>query len=267
MGGGLSWGGAGVAIIDRFGRLVQGGLAPSRLPVKCVAAETSGRHVETAPSRASWKKARPRTRHRRSPEHPLGDFPMNALSRLAAAALVAATFAAQAAPVTYDIDPQHTYPSFEADHMGISTWRGKFDRTSGTVTMDREAGTGSVKIVVDMASGDFGLEALNKVARGKELFESAKYPKATFKGTLQDFVDGAPTKAVGTLEMHGKTNPVTLDIRKFKCIPHPMLKREDCGADVYATIDREQFGMDAGKAYGFSMAVDLRIQVEAIATK
>ncbi len=192
---------------------------------------------------------------------------MHASSRLAAAALFAATFAAQAAPVAYNIDPQHTYPSFEADHMGISTWRGKFDHTSGTVTMDREAGTGTVDIVVDMNSGDFGLDALNKMAKGKELFESAKYPKAHFKGTLEGFTDGAPTRAVGTLELHGKTNPVTLDIKKFKCIQHPMFKREDCGADIYATIDREQFGMAAGKEYGFSMAVDLRIQVEAIAAK
>ena len=191
---------------------------------------------------------------------------MNVLSRIAAAALFA-TSAAQAAPASYNIDPSHTFPSFEADHMGISQWRGKFDRTSGTVTLDKEAGTGTVDIVVDMKSGDFGLEALNKAARGKELFEADKYPKAHFKGTLEGFADGAPTKAVGTLEMHGKTNPVTLDIRKFKCIPHPMYKREVCGADIYATIDREQFGMDAGKAYGFSMAVDLRIQVEAIATK
>jgi polyisoprenoid-binding protein YceI len=186
---------------------------------------------------------------------------MNAVSRLAAVALFA-TAAAQAAPVTYNIDPMHTYPSFEADHMGISTWRGKFDRTTGSVTMDREAGTGSLNIVVDMKSGDFGLEALNKAARGKELFEADRYPKAVFKGTLEGFTDGAPTRAV-----HGHTNPVTLEIRKFKCIPHPMYKREACGADVYATIDREQFGMDAGKAYGFSMAVDLRIQVEALATK
>jgi polyisoprenoid-binding protein YceI len=192
--------------------------------------------------------------------------PMNALSRLAALAL-SATAVAQAAPVTYAIDPQHTYPSFEADHMGISTWRGKFDRTSGTVTMDREAGTGTVDIVVDMKSADFGLAALDKVAKGKELFEADKYPKAHFKGTLEGFADGAPTRATGTLEMHGKTNPVTLDIKKFKCIPHPMFKREVCGADIFATLDREQFGMDAGKAYGFSMAVDLRIQVEAIATK
>jgi len=192
---------------------------------------------------------------------------MNTLSRLAAAVLLAAATAAQAAPIAYDIDPAHTYPSFEADHMGISTWRGKFDHSSGTVTMDREAGTGSVDIVVDMKSADFGLPALDKVAKGKELFEADKYPKAHFKGTLEGFNDGAPTKAVGTLEMHGHANPVTLEIRKFKCIPHPMFKREVCGADAYATIDREQFGIDAGKAYGFSMAVDLRIQVEAIARK
>jgi polyisoprenoid-binding protein YceI len=192
---------------------------------------------------------------------------MNTLSRLAAAALLATAAAAQAAPVAYDVDATHTFPSFEADHMGISTWRGKFDRTTGKITLDREAGTGTVDIVVDMKSGDFGLPALDKVARGKELFEADKYPKAHFKGTLEGFADGAPTRAVGTLEMHGHTNPVTLDIKKFKCIPHPMFKREACGADAYATLDREQFGMDAGKAYGFSMAVDLRIQVEAIATK
>ena len=195
---------------------------------------------------------------------------MNALSRLTATVLFAATVAtpaAQAAPVTYTLDPMHTYPSFEADHMGISTWRGKFDKTTGSITMDREAGTGTLAIVVDMKSADFGLEAMNKSAKSNELFDVAKYPKATFKGTLEGFTDGAPTRAVGTLEMHGKTNPVTLEIKKFKCIPHPMFKREACGADVYATIDREQFGMDAGKAYGFSMAVDLRIQVEALAAK
>jgi polyisoprenoid-binding protein YceI len=191
---------------------------------------------------------------------------MTILSRLAATALFA-TAAAQAAPVTYNIEPMHTYPSFEADHMGISTWRGKFDHTSGSITMDREAGTGSLTIVVDMKSADFGLDAMNKAARSNELFDVAKYPKATFKGTLEGFTDGVPSRAVGMLEMHGKTNPVALDIRKFKCIPHPMFKREACGADVYATLDREQFGMDAGKAYGFSMAVDLRIQVEAVATK
>jgi polyisoprenoid-binding protein YceI len=180
---------------------------------------------------------------------------------------LAALSAAHAAPVTYIVDPMHTYPSFEADHMGISVWRGKFDRSSGTITMDREAGTGNLTIVVDMKSADFGLAAMNKSALSPELFDAARFPKATFKGTLEGFDNGTPARAVGTLELHGVTRPVTLEIHKFKCIPHPMIKREVCGADVYTKLDREAFGMAAGKEYGFSMDVDMRIQVEAIATK
>jgi polyisoprenoid-binding protein YceI len=187
---------------------------------------------------------------------------------LSAAVLASAAFAAQAAPVTYAVDPMHTYPSFEADHMGgMSVWRGKFDKNSGTIVMDKEAGTGTVDIQIDPNSIDYGLAAMNKAARSDELLDTKKYPKASYKGKLTTFVNGAPTKVEGELTLHGVTRPVTLDIKKFKCMPHPMLKRELCGADAYATIDREQFGMAAGKDYGFSMNVDLRIQVEAVATK
>ena len=195
---------------------------------------------------------------------------MKFLSSLTIAAAVLSALvtmcSARAATVAYDVDPMHTYPSFEADHMaGLSVWRGKFDHSTGSITMDRAAGTGTVDIVVDMNSANFGLPALDKEAKGAQLFETKKYPKAVFKGTLADFVDGAPTHAPGTLTLHGVTQPVTLDIRKFKCMPHPMLKREVCGADVYATIQRDAFGMPSGKDYGFDMAVNLRIQVEAIA--
>lgn len=181
--------------------------------------------------------------------------------------MLSATGLARADTVRYVVDPSHTYPSFEADHMGLSVWRGKFDRSSGAISMDRAAATGHVDIVVDTDSVDFGLDSMNKAARGSMLFDTAKYPKAVFSGTLDGFDQGLPTRAVGTLELHGVKQPVILDIRQIKCMPHPMLKREACGADVYTTINREDFGMTAGKDYGFSMAVNLRIQVEAVAEK
>jgi len=182
------------------------------------------------------------------------------------AALFAAAGTAGAATVHYDIDPAHTFPSFEADHMaGLSVWRGKFNHSSGKVSLDREAGTGSVEVVVDTASIDFGHDALNEHARGAELFDTAKYPQATYTGQLVDFVEGRPTRLVGELDLHGVKRPVELEIRSFKCMPHPVLRRELCGADALATIQRDEFGMAAGKDYGFSMAVTLRIQVEAIA--
>jgi polyisoprenoid-binding protein YceI len=169
-----------------------------------------------------------------------------------------------AADEHYTIDPDHTFPSFEADHMGISTWRGKFNHTTGTVVLDKAADTGTVVVAVDMASIDFGLDALNDAARGTELFDVAKYPQATFKGRLEGFTAGVPTRLASELTLHGVTRPLVLQVDAFKCIPHPIFKRELCGADATGTFQRDAFGLDAGKDYGFSMDVDLRIQVEAL---
>lgn len=186
-------------------------------------------------------------------------------NRLAASALLLVASAASAAPTAYTIDPTHTYPSFEADHMGISVWRGKFNKSSGKVLYDKATGTGSVEIVTELASVDFGMDALSSWARGKDFFDVKKHPRAVFKGSLQAPVDGVPTRLVGELTMHGVTQPLTLTVHSLKCIQHPMLKRDYCGADASGSFDRDAFGLGAGKDYGFKMNVDLRIQVEAIA--
>lgn len=180
--------------------------------------------------------------------------------------LLALAGVASAAPVTYDIDPAHTYPSFEADHMGgLSVWRGKFDRTSGKIVLDKTARTGTVEVTVDAASVDYGLDKMNEKARSDELFDVAKYPQAIYKGKFAAFKNGAPGEVVGELTLRGMTKPLTLKIQSFKCMPHMVKKgKEVCGADAYATFDRADFGMDAGKKYGFKMEVNLRIQVEAV---
>ena len=178
--------------------------------------------------------------------------------------LAAAT--ATAAPVTYEIDPAHTYPSFEADHLGgLSVWRGKFNSNTGSVVLDREAGTGTVRIEVDIASIDFGHDDMNEHARKPDLFDATAFPTATYTGTLSGFSDGKPTRVDGELTLHGVTKPVVLTIHSFKGMPHPLHQRELCGADASTTLDRADFGISAGKDYGFDMAVPLRIQVEAVA--
>ena len=182
---------------------------------------------------------------------------------LLASALFATT--ALAAPVTYEIDPTHTYPSFEADHMGLSVWRGKLNKNSGTVIYDKAAGSGSVDVQMDLASIDFGLNAMNAWARGKDFFNVEKHPNATFKGRFDGAAGGAPGKLVGELTLNGKTRPLTLTLHQLKCIPHPLHKRELCGADASGNFNREDFGLAAGKDWGFKMDVNLRIQVEALA--
>lgn len=190
------------------------------------------------------------------------------MKKLVTLAMMCAAFgAASATPVAYKIDPAHTFPSFEADHMGISVWRGKFNANSGTVTLDKAAASGSLDISIDTASVDFGQDALNTWATGKDFFDVAKFGPARYKGKLTNFVNGAPTQVTGELTLRGVTRPVNLQLALFKCIPHPMLKREVCGADALGTIKRDEFGLDAGKDYGFKMDVALRIQVEAVAAE
>ena len=75
--------------------------------------------------------------------------------------LALAATSAGAASTTYNVDPDHTHPSFEVDHFGgLSTWRGTFKKTSGTVQIDTAARTGSVDVVIDTATIDFAHDKL-----------------------------------------------------------------------------------------------------------
>src|SRR5579871_10376 len=184
---------------------------------------------------------------------------------LPVALLNLAAGAALAAPVTYQVDPAHTYPSFETDHFGgLSTWRGKFDASSGTVVLDKEAGTGTVDITVTASSIDLGHAKLNEHVKSPEMLDVEKYPTATYKGTLAGFKNGAPTEVKGELTLHGVTKPVTLKIDKFLCKTNPMSKKEVCGADATTMINRGDFGIDYGKQLGFKMETKLSIQIEAV---
>lgn len=177
------------------------------------------------------------------------------------AALMGAS--AFATPVTYVLDPNHTYPSFEADHFGgLSVWRGKFDATSGKVVYDKDAKSGSIDVTVDVSSIDFGNPKLNEHAKSDQLFDVAKFPTATYSGKFTKFSGATPSEAQGTLTLHGVTKPVTLTINSFKCMQNPMSKKEVCGADVSGTINRADFGVNFGQQYGFKQEVKLLIQVE-----
>jgi len=178
------------------------------------------------------------------------------------ATLLAAS-ATSAIAASYNIDPSHTYPSFEADHMGLSVWRGKFDKTSGTVTMDRAAKTGALDVTIQADSIDFGFEKMNTHAKGADMFNIEKFPTISYKSNHFKF-DGEQLVGVeGELTLLGVTKPVSLKVDRFKCIMHPRYKREVCGANAIAEFKRTDFGLNYGTP-AFAPEVRLAIQIEAI---
>ena len=187
-------------------------------------------------------------------------------SQFLIALFLAASTGAAIAADTYNIDPSHTYPSFEADHMGLSVWRGKFDKTSGTVTLDRAAKTGSLDLTIDASSIDFGMPKLNEHAKTADMFNVEKFPTMTYKSKSFKFNGEQLVEVDGELTMLGVTKPVKLKVDKFKCVMHPHYKREVCGADATAEFKRSDFGLNFGLP-AFSPEVKLAIQVEAIKTE
>lgn len=188
------------------------------------------------------------------------------LRYVTAAALFTAMTAtvASAEPATYSIDPTHTFVSWEAKHFGTSTARGRFDKKTGSISIDRAAKTGSAEINIDMKSISTGVAPFDRHLQSDDFFAAEKFPEAKFIGSGFKFDGDKVSEVSGTLTLRGKSNPVTIKALSFNCYNHPMLKREVCGGDFEATLTRSQFDVSYGLAVGIPDAIRLTIQIEAI---
>lgn len=180
---------------------------------------------------------------------------------LIAAALLSAG-AAQAA--TYTIDPTHTFATFEISHFGASVNRARFDKKEGQIEFDRAAKTGKVDISLDIASVNSGTAAFDKHLQSADIFNAAQFPKARFVSDKFVFNGDKVSEVQGQLTLLGKTQPVSFKANQFNCYESPMLKREVCGGDFEATIDRSAFGVNYGIDWGFPKNVRIVLQVEAV---
>lgn len=169
---------------------------------------------------------------------------------------------APAQAASYTIDSTHTYPSFEITHGGFSTQRGFFEKTSGSITLDRQAKSGSANIKVDAASISTGMKLRDNVLRGEKFFNVEKYPDILFTTDNLIFDGDVPVSAAGKLTLLGVTRPVTLTILNFKCGANVLTRYSECGADIRTQFKRSEFGMTAYPA-SIGDEVSLRIQVEA----
>lgn len=179
---------------------------------------------------------------------------------------VTAATSALAAPETYNLDANHTFPRFSYSHFGLSTQLSRFNKTTGTLTLDKAAKTGAVDVVIDMKSVDTGSTLFNSHIQGEDFLDTAKFPTATFKSTKVVFDGDKPTSIEGNLTIKGVTKPVTLKVGNYLNMSHPMLKRDAIGADASVTVKRTEF--NAGKYAPYvGDDVTITIAVEAISTK
>jgi polyisoprenoid-binding protein YceI len=184
---------------------------------------------------------------------------------LPVAALGFIASAAHAESATYALDPSHSFATWEIAHFATSTNRGRFNKTTGTVTIDKAAKTGSLDVTVDTTSLDTGTAAFTKHVSSDEILNVAAFPTAHLVASKFVFgADGKVTEIDGNLTLLGKANPVVLKANNFNCYMSPMVKREVCGGDFDMTIVRSQYGVSYGLNYGFPDSMKVVIQVEGV---
>ncbi len=185
-------------------------------------------------------------------------------TQLAAVLLTAAFALPASAADSYTVDPAHTYPNFEINHLGFSTMHGRFGATTGKITLDTAAKSGSIDITIDATSIDTGHAKRDTHLKSEEFFNVGKFPTLAYKSTRLKFNGDKLSGADGELTLLGVTKPVSLTINAFNCGPHPMNKKPMCGANATATIKRSEFGLST---YVPAVGDEVIITIEVEATK
>ena len=173
-----------------------------------------------------------------------------------------APLSALAADETYVIEPVHSQPIFEVQHIGYSMQRGSFGKVSGKVVLDRATHKGSVDVTIDTTSIRTISEKLDTHVKGEDFFNVAKYPTMTYKSSNLVFEGDKLVGIDGELTMIGVAKPVSLKVANFMCGEHPFNKKPLCGAEATATIKRSEWGMKYGipKAVGDDVKITLPIE-------
>ena len=185
------------------------------------------------------------------------------MNRLLAILLTGLLAAPVCAADNYTVDPRHTWPVFEVNHLGFSTQRGRFNKSSGKVTLDTAAKKGSVELVIETASVDMGFEKWDEHMKSDEFFNVAQFPTMRFASDKLVFEGDKVVAAEGSITLLGVTKPLTLTVSNFRCAPHPMVKKPACGADITAILKRSEFGMTKFVP-AVSDEVKITVPVEAI---
>jgi len=188
------------------------------------------------------------------------------LATLACAALVAV---APTAAESWQIDPAHSAAQFAVTHMMISTVRGEFGKTTGTIAYNgKDPASISVDATIDATTITTRDEYRDNDLKSDHFFDVAKYPTLTFKSKKIVPAASGAFQLVGDLTLHGVTKEVTLDVTPLSKIVKGMKGESRVAAGATTKINRQDFGikwnatLDDGGAVVSDM-VAITIDIEA----
>lgn len=148
-------------------------------------------------------------------------------------------------PGSYQIDPQHTSVLFKINHMGMSTFVGRFNSSDASLEFDpTHMENAKLSAVINIASIDVNNKDLEETLRGSSWFDTEKYPQALFETTSVQLVDQTHAKFSGNLKLHGVSAPIVLDVVFNGGGENMLTGRYTIGFTATTHFKRSQFGID-----------------------
>jgi polyisoprenoid-binding protein YceI len=144
---------------------------------------------------------------------------------------------------TYTLDPGHTAPRFEIQQLALFTVNGRFNKTSGLITMDREKGLGSVDATIQVDSLTTGVAKRDEDLLGPLFFDAAHFPTIKFQSSRVTNLSHDTAMVEGNFTLHGVTRPVTLHVTRLHCSPPSPNRKPVCDFDSWTRIKRSDFGI------------------------
>jgi polyisoprenoid-binding protein YceI len=189
-----------------------------------------------------------------------------------ASALILSLFLAVSASAqleTWQIDPAHTASQFAARHLGISTVRGAFTKTTGTVQYDpANLSKTAIDVTIDATSLNTRVEMRDNDLRSDKFFDVQKFPTITFKSKRAEAAGKGKLKVTGDLTIHGVTKEVVLDVDGPAGPVKDPRGNTHMGASATTTIKRSDFGVSALPAMiGDEVQITLDVEMVKPAAK
>ncbi|MBL8139647.1 MAG: YceI family protein [Acidobacteria bacterium] len=181
------------------------------------------------------------------------------LLALAAALAVAAPAAAQ----TWDIDTAHSSAQFSVKHLMVSTVRGDFGKTTGTIEFDgKNVSSIKVNATIDATSINTRNEGRDKHLKSADFFDVEKFPTITFTSKSVAAAGAGKFKVTGDLTMRGVTKQVVLDVDGPSAEIKGTRGETRIGATATTTINRQDFGVSWSRALdGGGVVVSDQVQI------
>ncbi len=145
---------------------------------------------------------------------------------------------------TFKVDPDHTLISFSVEHFGLSTYYGRFETPTGTLTLQPKTPAASTfDITVPVATVSTPSAKLTDELKSADWLDAEKFPTMTFHSVSVKTTGTTTADVTGDLTLHGVTKPVTLHVKLHAAGPNPVFKIYTIGFDATGQLKRSDFGV------------------------